>query len=269
MSFLTASCKYKLFSRSRPQTLVGSEPLTKMCFPKYSYHILGSTLATGGLAARIARHAYEFLPVMKRVELTSFLSCPPELLQIILSASQLAHETPWADSLVPAADEALALMDQAFTLDIQAWAAHLQSHGIVSDLDSRVHLACAHRSATCLYILQALPAVRAVRPVDLDSLVSDILSNLSNIDENDPYFKASSWPTFIAGAETRDPEKRTWSLSRLMAIWEICPWGYLFTAIEMLKATWALQDANPESKDGSGVNWLRDLRGLGFEHLIV
>ncbi|KAH7134346.1 fungal-specific transcription factor domain-containing protein [Dactylonectria macrodidyma] len=232
----------------------------------FIYHILGSTLASGGLAARIARHAFEFLPVMKRVELTSYLSCPPEILQIILSASQLSHETPsWADSFLPAADEALALIDQALTLDIPAWAAHLQRHGNVTDLESRVHLASAHRSAACLYILQALPLVRAVRPVDTDVLVSDILSNLAFIGEDDPYFKATSWPTFIAGAETRDPEKRTWSLTRLLAIWEICPWGYLFTAIEMLKATWALQDASGETQ----VNWLRDLRGLGFEHLIV
>ncbi|KAK7429880.1 hypothetical protein QQZ08_003501 [Neonectria magnoliae] len=235
----------------------------------FIYHILGSTLASGGLAARIARHAFEFLPVMKRVELTSYLSCPPEILQIILSASQLSHETPWADSFLPAADEALALIDQALTLDIPAWAAHLQRHGNVTDLESRVHLASAHRSAACLYILQALPLVRAVRPVDTDMLVADILSNLAFIGEDDPYFKATSWPTFIAGAETRDPEKRTWSLTRLLAIWEICPWGYLFTAIEMLKATWGLRDAGGNGQDGSGVNWLRDLRGLGFEHLIV
>ncbi|KAH7016829.1 fungal-specific transcription factor domain-containing protein [Ilyonectria destructans] len=235
----------------------------------FIYHILGSTLASGGLAARIARHAFEFLPVMKRVELTSFLSCPTEILQIILSASQLSHETPWADSFLPAADEALSLIDQALTMDIPAWAAHLQRHGNVTDLESRVHLASAHRSAACLYILQALPLVRAVRPVDTDVLVGDILTNLAFIGEDDPYFKATSWPTFIAGAETRDPEKRTWSLTRLLAIWEICPWGYLFTAIEMLKATWALQDSGRGHQEGAGVNWLRDLRGLGFEHLIV
>ncbi|KAI5463503.1 fungal-specific transcription factor domain-containing protein [Mariannaea sp. PMI_226] len=234
----------------------------------FIYHILGSTLAPGGLSARIARQAFEFLPVMKRVELTSYLSCPPEIFQIILSASQLANEPPSADSLVPAADEALALIDQALTLDIAAWAVYLKRLTGITDIESRVHLASAHRSAACLYILQALPAVRSVRPVDTEMLVDDILSNLAFIDEKDPYFKATSWPTFIAGAETRDPEKRTWSLARLLAIWETCPWGYLFTAIEMLKATWAWQDANRKSEDG-GVNWLRDLRGLGFDYLII
>jgi hypothetical protein len=117
----------------------------------------------------------------------------------------------------------------------------------------------------CLYILQALPLVRAVRPVDTHFLVDDILSHLAQIRDEDPYFKATSWPTFIAGAETRDAEKRSWTLTRMFAIWKICPWGYIFTAIEMLKATWQMQD----SGSGSGVNWLQDLKAMGFGYLIV
>lgn len=224
------------------------------------------------MGARIARYASEFLPVMKRVELTSFLSCPPEILQIILSASQLSHDTPWTDQSVTTADEALVLIDQALAVDIPGWVAQLKRHANITDMDmdSQIHLASAHRSAACLYILQALPLVRSMRSVDTDILVEDILSNLAFIGENNPYFKATSWPTFIAGAETQDPDKRTWSLTRLLAIWEICPWGYLFTAIEMLKATWALQDARGGvGQQGNSVNWLRDLRGLGFENLIV
>ncbi|RBA11805.1 hypothetical protein FPRO05_14221 [Fusarium proliferatum] len=136
---------------------------------------------------------------------------------------------------------------------------------LVEDIDSRVHLAAAHRSAGCPYILQALPVVRSMRSIDTDLLLGDVLSHLAAIDENDPYFKASSWPTFIAGAETRDPEKRTWILTRLLSIWEVCPWGYLFTAVEILKATWAMQD----TRGSENVNWLHDLRGMGFGNLIV
>lgn len=207
---------------------------------------------------------------MKRVQVHSYyLSCPPEILQIILAASQLTPEAPWTDWTLSVADEALVLIDQALAFDIPSWASQLQQLGNVTDVESRVHIASAHRSAACLYVLQALPLARAIRPVDTDFLVADILSHLSSISETDPYFKATSWPTFIAGAETRDPEKRTWLLSRLLAIWDICPWGYIFTAIEMLKATWGLQDGGSGHRDENGVNWLQDLKGLGFEHLIV
>jgi hypothetical protein len=234
----------------------------------FIYHIFGSTLAaSGGLTARVSRHAFELLPVMKRAEMNGHLSCPPEILQIILVASQLSCDAPCTDWSLTAADEALALIDQAIAFDIPAWASRLPRNDMV-DIESRVHVASAHRSAACLYILQALPFVRAVRPVDSDFLVSDILSHLSMVDENNWFFKASSWPVFIAGAETRDSEKRMWCLRRLLAIWETCPWGYIFTAIEMLKATWEMQDAGGSSGEVE-VNWLRDLKGLGFEYLIV
>ncbi|EGR51341.1 uncharacterized protein TRIREDRAFT_56214 [Trichoderma reesei QM6a] len=235
----------------------------------FIYHILGSTLASGSLAANIARYAFELLPVMKRVEVNSYLSCPPEILHIILEASKLSYETPCTDWSLTAADEALALIDQALAFDIPAWADKLRQNPRVQDIESRIHIASAHRSAACLYILQALPLARAVRPVDTEFLVGDILENLGQISIEDPYYKATSWPTFIAGAETRDAEKRTWTMKRLLGIWETCPWGYLFTAIELLKAAWEMQDACQGADDEAGINWLQGLKSMGFDALIV
>ncbi|KAL7924536.1 fungal-specific transcription factor domain-containing protein [Trichoderma austrokoningii] len=234
----------------------------------FIYHILGSTLASGNLAANIARYAFELLPVMKRVEVNSYLSCPPEILRIILLASKLSYETPFTDWSLSAANEALTLIDDALAFDISAWADKLRQNPQVQDIESRMHIASAHRSAVCLYILQALPLVRAVRPVDTEFLVGDILGNLGQISVDDPYYKATSWPTFIAGAETRDTEKRTWAMKRLLGIWETCPWGYLFTAIELLKAAWELQDSQG-ANDEVGSNWLQGLKERGFEYLIV
>jgi hypothetical protein len=206
---------------------------------------------------------------MKRVEVNSYLSCPPEILHIILVASKLSYETPFTDWSLSAANEALALIDEALAFDIPAWADKLRQNPRVQDIESRMHIASAHRSAACLYILQALPLVRAVRPVDTEFLVGDILGNLGQISVDDPYYKATSWPTFIAGAETRDTEKRTWAMTRLLGIWETCPWGYLVTAIELLKAAWEMQDANRGSNDDVGINWLQGLKERGFEYLIV
>lgn len=225
------------------------------------------------MAARIAHYAFELLPVMKRVEVNSYLSCPPEILQIILVASQLSYDTPSTDWTLSAADEALVLIDQALEFDIPAWAKQLQRVSNVSDIESRMHVASAHRSAACLYILQALPLARAVRPVDTTLLVNDILSHLGHVSESDPFFKATSWPTFIAGAETRNSEKRAWALARLLDIWRICPWGYIFSAIEMLKVSWEMQDTGSAGSqtDGAegGINWLQGLKSMGFENLIV
>ena len=94
--------------------------LTENSANVHSYHILGSTLATGAIASRIARYAFELLPVIKRVEVNSYLSCPPELLQTILHASLLSYETPCTDGSHSAsvADQALRLIDEALAFVI-------------------------------------------------------------------------------------------------------------------------------------------------------
>ncbi|KAJ3474532.1 hypothetical protein NLG97_g9802 [Lecanicillium saksenae] len=261
-----ASNVLALLTASKPQDATSRKLRDCVVADCFIYHILGSTLASGPWAAQITHYAFELLPVLKRTEVNSYLSCPSEILQIILSASQLSYDTPCTDWTLAAADKALMLIDEALEFDIPAWATQLQQLANVTDVESRIHVASAHRSAVCLYILQALPLARAVRIVDTQFLVDDIMSHLSQISEEDPYFKASSWPTFIAGAETRDAEKRTWTLTRLMEIWKVCPWGYVFTAIEMLKATWQMQDMRPEDEE---VNWLQGLKEMGFENLIV
>ncbi|KAF1729878.1 Acriflavine sensitivity control protein acr-2 [Beauveria bassiana] len=232
----------------------------------FIYHILGSTLTSGSWAAQITHYAFELLPVLKRTEVNSYLSCPSEILQIILKASQLSYETPCTDWNLAAVDQALMLIREVSGFNIPAWATQLQQASNVKDVESRIHVASAHRSAVCLYIFQALPLARAVQVVDTQALVDDILHHLSQIGKADPYFKASSWPTFIAGAESRDAEKRVWTLTRLMEIWEVCPWGYVFTAIEMLKATWQMQDTRPGDEN---VNWLQALKAMKFQGLIV
>ncbi|KHN93772.1 acriflavine sensitivity control protein acr-2 [Metarhizium album ARSEF 1941] len=231
----------------------------------FIYHTLGSTLADTAGASRITQYAFELLHIMKRVEVNSYLSCPPEILRIILFASQLSREDPCADCNPKAIDTALALINEALAFDIAAWADQLRGLPNVTDIDSRIHVASAHRSAVCLHILQALPPVRAVHGVDANFLVSDILSHLSQIHDGDPYFKATSWPTFIAGAETRDGETRTWILTRMLAIWHICPWGYIFAAIRMLNVIWDMQSHGP----GSAVNWLQKLKEGNLGYLIV
>lgn len=212
--------------------------------------------------------------MLERVEANCYLSCPAGVLQVIVRASEFEYETESSGTTltVGAAEEALELMHNVRAFDIDAWAAKLRT-----DVVSRAHVAYAHRDAACLYVLQALPLARAASPVKADSLVDGILTHLCQLDEDDPYFKATSWPTFIAGAETRDPAKRAWAMGRLLAIWRICSWGYIFTAMEMLKATWAMQDGEGEGGvEGQGggaarrgVNWLRGLKAMGFDYLIV
>lgn len=240
---------------------------TGQCLTEESYHILGSTLTCAGLAVNIGSHVLELLPVLRRVQASNYLCCPPSILQIILAASQLANEVEEIDK-VTASARALVLIQQALSFEIRAWAEEVQSGPSIEDLASREHVASAHRSAVCLYILQAIPPARQYSPVTADTLVGEIFNRLSMIGEMDPYFKATSWPTFIAGAETRDPAQRASALQRLLSVWAICPWGYIFAAIELLQTTWKLQD-EAGLGDAADQGWLQQLWALNSDCLIV
>lgn len=192
--------------------------------------------------------------------------------------------------LAEATASALALLNEALALDTHAWAAKLgqqQQGGMngspkpkpnpgTTDADagaassSREHVASAHRSAACLYILQAVPSARASGGVSSDELVADVLGHLGRVGPGDAHFKATSWPTFVAGAETRDPATRAWLLGRLLAVWRVCPWGYIFTAVGMLRRMWAVRDARTVGESDFGrVSGLRELWAMHLDCLVI
>lgn len=226
------------------------------------YHIFGSTLSSGAHANRIARHGELLLPVMDRVAANTYLSCPSVILEIILKASQLAYQLQTSDSPMRIVSEAFQLLERAVKYDVNVWAEFLEP---AEDIGTRIRVASAHRAAAILYILQAMPTLREVGTINRSALRDEILSNVTEVKESDPYFKAMCWPCLMAGGETWNVEKRKRLMKYLRSIWEHCPWGYVFTAMEMLKATWEMQDLEKDENP----NWLEGLKTMGFNYLIV
>jgi hypothetical protein len=71
---------------------------------------------------------------------------------------------------------------------------------------------------------------------DLEPLVSDIIHHLSFVTSDSELFKATSWPTFVAGADARDFGQQAWVMARLQELWEClpCTMGYVRSAMEIL-----------------------------------
>lgn len=202
---------------------------------------------------------------MERVEADSYLCCPAKILHVILDASQLSGEAIGPEISPSVTESALDLIRRALAFDIRTWAFNLQPWTKVPDLSSRTAVAMAHRAAVCLYILQAVPSTRPHSPVSVPKLVKEILGHLASVGEGDPHFKATSWPTFIAGAEAKDEASREWVLGRLMKMWECCPWGYVFAAVEMLRRTWKMRDEGSVDE----VGWLQEFWAMDMWFLIV
>ena len=122
----------------------------------------------------------------------------------------------------------------------------------------------------CIYLSRVLLSISPAFELDynLESLVSEVFSHLSLIRHGNALFKAITWPTFIAGAETKDPGRQAWVVARLRELWEVEPWGVIRGALGILELIWHRRNTSMQG-GASTVDWIQDLRTLGVDWLIV
>lgn len=205
-----------------------------------------------------------------------FFCCPPEVLEIILSASRLSHATgdgdgDGGDGPSEAVAAGSQLFQRAHSVDVLGWSlrAHHASSpigGKMTGSGSRFRTGSAHRLAACLYILQAVPPLHDVIGEELVDVITDDLRHyLDSIPPADSNFKATSWPTFVLGAAAEAPDMRERVMTRLEQLAIVYPWGFIYTAMEGLRQIWRLRDAGGEARKG----WLLTLRQSEHDLLIV
>lgn len=182
------------------------------------------------------------------------LSCPPLLLQVIRDVSRWS-QPPNASYLPLRGIEQLLSIVDAF--DPYTWTRSLQNISSVFDLEMRTHIGCAYKAAVKIYVLRAagLTVQKSMNPKPLEDLVSEAITHLSYVPHDDPFMKAICWPTFMAGAETNDPEQRAWALKRFEMAQETLPWGYLCSAVDLLETIWTQRDQGRTRMD-----WLINLK---------
>lgn len=211
--------------------------------------------------------------MLERGELNSYLSCPASFLQTILLASHFSRPVDDFSFDDPKATKnyqlqhGLELMEKVNSFDLSAWAAGVQGLALQNDYRSRLHVASAHRSAICLYINRVVSEGALLDESGVRTLVADIIDHLSRIRPGNHLLKSTSWPTFIAGIETKDPTQQRWAVEHLSALWGMLPWGYLHTAMEMLGMMW--QSGKDHSVHGVAERdgWPRHL--LGKDWIVV
>lgn len=238
-----------------------------------TYRVLGSAISGVSMTSWAEHDQTQFLSVLKRAEAYSYHCCPPEILQILLSASSLGCGSTTSSSAHSQTDQALALLHRARALDVVEWVHSIRGLSAQDDLEIRVSIALAHRATACLYILLAVPEVAAAYPWSVDLLTQEVLGHLMAVPVDHIHLKGTIWPTFVVGAQTDDPVQRTWCVERMQAVWSrnpwICPWGYIRTAVQMMHRLWEARDHEPPSVEGRGRNWLLELKSMRDKCLIV
>lgn len=206
--------------------------------------------------------------ILERATANSFQCCPPQVLEIIYAAAQLSNvEIEGPDCINEVATEGMDLLRQAQAVDVQAWAMEALSVPYLQhiSLSSRVNAGSSHRIAACLYIVQAIePVYDIVGPELALEFDQQLFEQLARIPEEDSNFKATSWPTFIAGASAKTCERRVWVMERFKKLLSTSPWGFLYTAMETLPALWRLDNSGKE-----GRTWVQTLKGPELNFLMV
>lgn len=161
------------------------------------------------------------------------------------------------------------LIEQALAFDPTVWLFTFRPASALDDLDKRLHMAAAHRSAVCIYLARYIPYTHPLLDplggqavVSLTGLAKDIVFHVSKITPNDALFKSINWPLFLAGAESEDPSERAWIMETLDTLYDAMRWGYIQTNKRILRSIW-------EFKARGSTCWVTDIMKMGTEMLIA
>ena len=238
------------------------------------FDILGSTLACSTVSQPGGFGSIGVPSLLKDAEGNNCLSCPAILLQILQAGAHLLRTKQGSSTMEWTTgykeEQVLLLLQAAQCFDALAWATALQRTSPHNDLAYRAHIASAHRAAVCIYLSRVLLSISSTTELNhnLESLVSEVVFHLSFIRLGNALFKATTWPTFIAGAETEDPRQKAWVVARLREIWKVEPWGLIRGALGVLELVWHRRNASMQG-GASTVDWVQDMRTLGADWLIL
>ena len=208
-------------------------------------------------------------------------SFPTVLLHVMWRAAKIARvehlPVSSAQESGSLAKQVLLLLHETELFDAHIWATTLLSRSPVSDLSSRTHVASAHCIAVRIYLCRLLLLLDPKTQLsnNLESLAIEAICHMANIRTCDALFTATTWPAFIAGAETNNLHNRAWIVQRFAELWEVEPWGTVRGALDVLRGIWSEkegllvggQDARREGpSDG---NWIVRLRQTGVDWLII
>lgn len=238
------------------------------------FYILGSTFSFTAIPTYIP-DTIELEPILRYAETNNYLSCPGPLLRVMLESFALpARTVSCTEEVYGSIQEKIGLLlHRALQFDPVTWSCDFEPASPFEDIEQRIRIAAAHRSAVCIYLARVLPSSSPlIDPasgsaiVNLTALANDVVHQISYLKPGDALFKSICWPLFLAGAESRDPTQREWIMNTLDDLYSIMFWGYLHTSKRVLEAIWKYID---QAQEGEENCWVDEVKDFGSDILIA
>jgi hypothetical protein len=238
------------------------------------FYILGSTFSFTAMPSFIP-DTIDLDPILRYAETNNYLSCPGPLLRIMLESFALPTQgISCTEEVYNNIQEQIGgLLHRALDFDPMAWSNDFEPASPYEDINQRIRIAAAHRSAVCIYLARVLPSTNPlIDPssgtalVNLVELANDVVHQISHLKPGDALFKSICWPLFLAGAESRDPAQREWIMNTLDELYSTMFWGYLHTSKRVLEAIWKYLDQAAEGEENC---WVEEVKDFGNEILIA
>lgn len=204
-------------------------------------------------------------------------SFPLTLLQLLQAGTKISLSNS-LNSSQTRQNKLFVLVCATKSFDPLAWALELQPRSPSSDVQRRTQAARAHKAAVTIYLSRLLLSLYpTTKPsCDFEALVLEVVSNISLIGKDDALFTATTWPAFIAGAETNVVEMREWVVGRFRELWEVEPWGLLQGALRTLETMWSTKEVGAQVEGSQSSqqrleagDWIRYIRETGVNWLIL
>ncbi|KEQ96336.1 hypothetical protein AUEXF2481DRAFT_38590 [Aureobasidium subglaciale EXF-2481] len=213
--------------------------------------------------------------LLRDAEGTHCSSFPATLLQLLQSGTQLSNTRM---SLQAKHNQLFMLVCAAKSFDPLIWATELQPRSPSADLQQRARVARAHKAAVTIYLSRLLLSTYPdTKPsCDFEAMVMEIVDNISDVRRHDDLFSATTWPAFVAGAESNVVDMRKRVAARFRELWKVEPWGLMRRALETMETIWAIKSVRIENgatcspndgiRDG---DWILYLKETGVDWLIL
>lgn len=245
------------------------------------YDIFGTTFTSPIDPVQSDTVVNSTLSLLQDAEGNHCSSFPMQLLHLIQNGARLSEVRIAPEdhaARVAQKEHAFLLLTSARSFNPHMWAAGVQTRSPCPDVPMRTHIASAHRAATCIYLQRILAAQSTTPEIleDIEALVLDIQTQLSNIPPSNSLTPATAWPSFIAGAEAKDKRMEIWAQSQFQNIWAVQPWGLVKGALVVLRTIWANRRRGRDSqktKYMTGLerddNWVTYMKRSGVDWLIL